>query len=145
MREIKFRVYLDRMYYQNEYNEYNTNLVGIDFFNKTVTFAAYTDGEEVDNLEKYSFDENNIFYEKDLKIMQYTGLKDKNNKEIYEGDILSDGNIKKPYKVVFENGSFKAEFEGDFDEYSFDLIDVVAQGCEVIGNIYENLELMEGE
>lgn len=145
MREIKFRVYLDRMYYQNEYNEYNTNLVGIDFFNKTVTFAAYTDGEEVDNLEKYSFDENNIFYEKDLKIMQYTGLKDKNNKEIYDGDILSDGNIKKPYKVVFENGSFKAEFEGDFDEYSFDLIDVVAQGCEVIGNIYENLELMEGE
>lgn len=145
MREIKFRVYLDRMYYQNEYNEYNTNLVGIDFFNKTVTFAAYTDGEEVDNLEKYSFDENNIFYEKDLKIMQYSGLKDKNNKEIYEGDILSDGNIKKPYKVVFENGSFKAEFEGDFDEYSFDLIDVVAQGCEVIGNIYENLELMEGE
>lgn len=143
MREIKFRVYLDRMYYQNEYNEYNTNLVGIDFFNKTVTFAAYTDGEEVDNLEKYSFDENNIFYEKDLKIMQYTGLKDKNNKEIYEGDILSDGNIKKPYKVVFENGSFKAEFEGDFDEYSFDLIDVVAQGCEVVGNIYENPELME--
>ena len=32
MREIKFRVYLNKMYYQNEYNEYNTNLVGIDFF-----------------------------------------------------------------------------------------------------------------
>lgn len=142
MREIKFRVYLDKMYYQNEYNEYNTNLVGIDFFNKTVTFAAYTDGEEVDNLEKYSFDENDFLYKKDLKIMQYSGLKDKNNKEIYEGDILSNGNNEKPYKVIFENGSFRAEFEEDFEEYSFDLIDVVAQGCEVVGNIYENPELL---
>ena len=142
MREIKFRVYLDKMYYQNEYVEYDTNLVGIDFLKKTATFAAYTDGEEADNLQKYSFDENNILYKKDLKIMQYTGLKDKNNKEIYEGDILSNGNNEKPYKVIFENGSFRAEFEEDFEEYSFDLIDVVAQGCEVVGNIYENPELL---
>lgn len=39
MREIKFRVYLDKTYYQNEYVEYDTNLAGIDFLNKTVTFA----------------------------------------------------------------------------------------------------------
>ena len=143
MREIKFRVYLDEMYYQNEYNEYNTNLVGIDFFNKTVTFVAYTDGEEIDNLQKYSFDEESILYKKDLKIMQYTGLKDMRGKEIYEGDILSDGNVKNLYKVIFENGSFRTEYKGDFEEYSFDLIDVVAQGCEVVGNIYENSELIK--
>ena len=47
------------------------------------------------------------------------------------------------YKVIFENGSFRAEFEGDFEEYSFDLIDIVAQGCEVVGNIYENPELIK--
>ena len=58
MREIKFRVYLDKMYYQDDYNEYDTNLIEIDFLNKTVTFAGYTDGEEVDNHEKYSFDFN---------------------------------------------------------------------------------------
>lgn len=142
MREIKFRVYLDKMYYQNEHNEYDTNLVGIDFLNKTITFAGYTDGEEVDNLEKYSFDENDILYEKDLKIMQYTGLKDKNGKEIYEGDILFESSEEKYFKVVFENASFRAEAEGDFEEYSLDLIDVVAQGCEVVGNIYENPELL---
>ena len=77
------------------------------------------------------------------EINQYTGLKDKNNKEIYEGDILSDGNDEKPYKVIFKNGSFRAEFEGDFEEYSFDLSDVVLQGCEVVGNIYENPELIK--
>lgn len=138
MREIKFRVYLDKMYYQDEYVEYDRNLIGIDFLNKTVTFEGYTDGEEVDSFEKYSFDEDDILYEKDLKIMQYTGLKDKNGKEIYEGDILSDGNDEKPYKVVFENGSFRAEADG----YSLDLEDY-DDICEVVGNIYENPELIE--
>lgn len=137
MREIKFRVYLDKMYYQDEYVEYDTNLVGIDFLNKTVTFAAYADGEEVDNLEKYSFDENDFLYKKDLKIMQYTGLKDKNNKEIYEGDILFESSGEEYFKVVFEDGSFRAED----DKYSLDLEDY-AHICEVVGNIYENPELL---
>ena len=75
--------------------------------------------------------------------MQYTGLKDKNNKEIYERDVLFESFGERYYKVVFENGSFRAEFEGDFEEYSFDLIDVVAQGCEVVGNIYESSELIK--
>ncbi|MBF1214106.1 MAG: hypothetical protein HXM17_04300, partial [Fusobacterium periodonticum] len=70
-------------------------------------------------------------------------LKDKNNKEIYEGDILFESFGEKYYKVIFENGGFRAEFEGDFDEYSFDLIDVVAQGCEIVGNIYKNSELIK--
>ena len=139
MREIKFRVYLDEMYYQNEYNEYNTNLVGIDFFNKTVTFAAYTDGEEVDNLQKYSFDEESILYKKDLKIMQYTGLKDMRGKEIYEGDIVFESSGKEYFKVVFEDGSFRLESE----EYSL-LLKNYVHICEVVGNIYENLELIIG-
>ena len=47
--------------------------------------------------------------------------------------------------------TFKIEIGADltyrniyvFEEYSFDLIDVVAQGCEVVGNIYENSELLK--
>lgn len=120
---------------------------------REIKFRAWDKiNKDMFNVESINFQERRVYKDvvsyrnfEDIDLMQYTGLKDKNNKEIYEGDILSDGNIKKPYKVVFENGSFKAEFEGDFDEYSFDLIDVVAQGCEVIGNIYENLELMEDE
>nr|DAO52167.1 MAG TPA: YopX protein [Caudoviricetes sp.] len=140
MREIKFRVYLDKMYYQNEYNEYNTNLVGIDFFNKTVTFVAYTDGEEIDNLEKYSFDENDFLYEKDLKIMQYTGSKDKNNKEIYEGDIFYIGSKKILYIVEWIDFGLKGR---QIRNKSWIGLDYWKDDIEVIGNIYENPELME--
>ncbi|MDU5804105.1 MAG: YopX family protein [Fusobacterium periodonticum] len=141
MREIKFRVYLDKMYYQDEYVEYDTNLIGIDFLNKTVTFAAYTDGEEVDNLEKYSFDENDFLYKKDLKIMQYTGLKNKNNKEIYEGDIVTLHNSR--YKVIFNMEQARFVLRDDKFEMEIPFTNNNNERMEIIGNIYENPELME--
>ena len=124
MREIKFRCY-DR--FKQRWSNYKINDGTLYFMDKNtgVWYGSYN--------KRY----------KDFNLMQCTGLKDKNNKEIYEGDILLDRNNKKPYKVIFKNGSFRAEFEGDFEEYSFDLIDVVAQGCEIIGNIYENPELIK--
>ena len=124
MREIKFRAWHKEKKIMGE-------VLGIDILHKEIFFS----NEDVDCYEHTDF--------KDIELMQYTGLKDKNNKEIYEGDILSNGNNEKPYKVIFENGSFRAEFEGDFEEYSFDLINIVAQGCEIVGNIYENPELIK--
>lgn len=119
MKEIKFRAWVEKFK-----EMYIVKMIDLQ--------------KEIAYFDKYNY---RSFY--DIDPMQYTGLKDKNNKEIYEGDILSDGNNEKPYKVIFENGSFRAEFEGDFEEYSFDLINIVAQGCEVVGNIYENPELMK--
>lgn len=117
---------------------------------REIKFRAWDKiNKEMFNVESINFQERRVYRDvvsyrdfNDIELIQYTGLKDKNEKEIYEGDILSNGNNEKPYKVIFENGSYRAEFEGDFDEYSFDLIDIVAQGCEVVGNIYENPELM---
>jgi len=82
-----------------------------------------------------------IFYEhekkKDLKIMQYTGLKDKNGKEIYEGDVIKDGagNI---YKVHYSEkmACFVSAYSDGIICGSVDNTD------EVIGNIYENPELV---
>ena len=129
MREIKFRAWL-------KHRKEIVDVEGIYFMNKVVHYI-YNDYKNNEQEIIADFFEN-------IELMEYTGLKDKNDKEIYEGDILSDGNDEKPYKIIFENGSFRAEFEGDFEEHSFDLIDVVAQGCEVVGNIYENPELLGG-
>ena len=127
MREIKFRAWVKE-------KKAIFEVILIDYVTKKVTYLL----ERVGHLLSIRDAKFN-----DVELMQYTGIKDKDNKEIYEGDILFESFGERYYKVVFENGSFKAEFNGDFDEYSFDLIDVVAQGCEIVGNIYENSELIK--
>lgn len=64
-------------------------------------------------------------------LMQYTGLKDKNGVEIYEGDILKGG-IYKVYVVEWDYGNTTF----GLNEYS------VRKAFEVIGNIYENKDLL---
>ncbi len=75
--------------------------------------------------------------------MQFTGLLDKNGKEIYEGDILKD-NID-GYVVVREmtGGHFtwKSTLSGIGGIFPFDYNQ--KNNCEVIGNIYENPELIK--
>ena len=127
MREIKFRAWVKE-------KKAIFEVILIDYVSKKVTYIV----ERTGHLLNIRHDKFN-----DVELMQYTELKDKDNKEIYEGDILFESFGEKYYKVIFENGGFRAEFEGDFDEYSFDLIDVVAQGCEIVGNIYENSELIK--
>lgn len=107
-------------------------------YNKMVKIYSWNIWQEYFMCSEYDSE----FYLEETPIMQYTGLKDVWEKEIYEGDILFESSEEKYFKVVFENASFRAEAEGDFEEYSLDLIDVVAQGCEVVGNIYENPELL---
>ena len=117
---------------------------------REIKFRAWDKiNKDMFNVESINFQESRVYKDtvsyrefNNVDVMQYTGLEDKNGKEIYEGDIVFESFGENYYKVVFENGSFRAEFEGDFEEHSFELIDVVAQGCEVVGNIYENHELI---
>lgn len=76
-------------------------------------------------------------------IGQYTCLHDKNNKEIYEGDIvLQQGyNGKKiPMAVRFENGAFIVGYHKGSSTRKTPML--VSCKCEVIGNIYDNPEFL---
>ena len=116
-----------------------------------ISWATHAGKEYLSECRGY-YPENNqvIFSFDDVELMQYTGLKDKNRVEIYEGDIL---------KVFEEDGSetiasvkwgdhypaFTLEPEIEDLEYNSLQHAALVQSCEIIGNIYEHPHLLNSE
>ncbi|AYV93572.1 YopX family protein [Fusobacterium necrophorum] len=133
MREIKFRAWLKE----------KNKLVYPEWI------AFFKDFAEFKVKEAYGYTVYRPNY-KNIDIMQYTGLKDKNGKEIYEGDIvkvphfLHDERIKINGVVKYVNN--RAEFVIDLEdiEETFYCCNQ-SERIEVVGNIYENPELLEVE
>ena len=120
-REIKFRAFGKVANTMNEVSN-------IDFDGKQVFVQE-------ENLDVWlDFD--------DVILMQFTGFYDKNDKKIYEGDLLKitvEIFEEKIYieKVVFKSGAFVLEDKECKFEYLYD-----TQYFEIIGNIYENSDLI---
>ena len=74
---------------------------------------------------------------------QFTGLTDKNGIEIYEGDIVKVDIFTKNYCIVFgESKKWGASFQYKSDYSIYYLTENFAKDCVVVGNIYENPELV---
>ena len=84
----------------------------------------------------------------EIELMQYTGLKDKNGVEIYEGDIIGlDGFWS--YYIDFHDGAFRKIPCNQAQKLNWpwnplEKVTIEVHGWEVVGNIYENPELLEG-
>lgn len=150
MRDIKFRVW------SKESKKMYLPKKGCDFLVR-IDGEYFVDEDIVENVGLIPVKKD------DYVLMQYTGLKDKNRKEIYEGDIVNlggDGSIldkegnwwgasgpagySSPVQVVMwdeEQTGFDpfANYDCDCGVY------MEASKCEVVGNIYENPNLLKEE
>lgn len=135
MREIKFRAWVKEEYkFSNSEAGMYTGFSFKDIYSGHDEANTYCEDEKILQEPKW----NNLI------LMQYTGLKDKNDKDIYEGDIYRHNSEygyhardKKLY-VVESLSDFFQEKGLDEGEYNGDWSVI-----EVIGNIYENPELLE--
>jgi len=105
--------------------------------NREIKFRAFDDGKMLTMPTDTNFVLSRFFgfLRDDAIIMQYTGLKDKNGKEIYEGDITDEG------LVIFHNEYLGFFVKNDYEEeqlrplYDFAFL-------EIIGNVYETPQLL---
>lgn len=124
MREIKFRAWLKE-------HKSMKDVMEIDIDNQTIFYYWFGDHDgHFENFNK-------------IDLMQYTGLEDKNNKEIYEGDIV---------KLRANHGIGVVKY---YDEWGAFVVEYVKskplavlgmnyykEDIEILGNIYENSELL---
>ena len=156
MNNLKFRAYIKSI-------KKVIDVLTLDFKNKTVTLDIDTD--KVESSSDFWWSETVLNFE-DVEIMQSTGLFDKNGKEVFEGDIVEfpevyvfsdfeegltgvDGFniasvVKRGNYVTLDN--FAGEdgaTERELENYKCTFDDLDFKNFEVIGNIYENKELLK--
>ena len=129
MKEIKFRAWLKE-------DKKMVNIETMDFTDKSIQYLKKSEIINAHLLRRVSFD--------DVELMQYTGIKDKNGKEIYENDLISC-NKHKNIVVFFEGGCFKVKYLRNSTTTITCTLNSFLEKykCKISGNIYEPPELLE--
>ena len=153
MREIKFNAWLPSIHTMlKEVHVTSLQEIGVTEYQLRIALPEHMGIEESESIilntvtgdsEMHVTFLSGLIWIEDAKILQYTGLKDINGKEIYEGDIIetSDGNCFVRYDEA--TTSYEVVFE---DEAVISLWEAAVYGTkkvEVIGNIYENQDLLK--
>jgi uncharacterized phage protein (TIGR01671 family) len=131
MREIKFR-------------GYDKELNIMTYFNDDIYILQYGDilRQYIDDIDDFGNPEFSYESAKNtVELMQFTGLHDKNGKEIYEGDIVYIIPEDENGKVEWDNES--ARFVVVYNNIVTDFDNWYGADLEVVGNIYDNSELLE--
>lgn len=130
MREIKFRAW-------DKEEETMFNVGAIAWSHNAFNTSSYVFGTNPHCYEDECRSPKHL--NEECGFMQYTGLKDKSGKEIYEGDILEFSNGKIRGKVFYDSGCFQLKSELDSDILFMYCLNKML----VVGNIYENPELID--
>lgn len=128
MREIKFRIF------DGSKMEYNimAGIFGAFYVNPT---NLGWDEKDTASISPY-----NTKYPEAIDVMQFTGLKDITGKDIYEGDIIHWHGVNLEVKFIVDGW-----FAEDIDEAITEVGQEWESSCSIIGNIYENPELLVTE
>lgn len=124
-REIKFRVYVLKTKTLHYMNSGKQPLTEIDFVRRKVSILKER-GETIDNniVETYNFE--------DVRIMQYIGLKNDYNEEVYEGDIFYDEVQDENGYIGYDNAEIKLIYERVIQSTDNDELTTLT----IIGDIY---------
>ena len=151
MREIKFRAWLTLSDYDEDGNDkdyramatkisvHHDGSIGVTVDNLKTIFGDVVVDRAVDNGNIYEIDYEWCNWDGFMKLMQYTGLEDKNGTPVYEGDlVLMNPLHKKPHLIQWADGGFAA-WSPMINHHLYEY----GHNWEVIGNIHESPELLE--